>query len=106
MAEAFSGPPNNRRGSSRFTAKLTEEQRARCVTLGSQAATETDLPADPSFRAAPAPTFEWDSREAMARAAAGPPGGAAASPGDSQNGGSGSPASRRSGYEGLTSVPR
>jgi len=60
------------RGSRAFTPQLTEEQRARWVTLAGQAATEAGLPADPAFRAALAAYLEWDSRDAMAAAAAGP----------------------------------
>ena len=48
-----------------FTAQLTEEQRARWVTLAGQAATEAGLPADPPFRAALASYLEWDSRETL-----------------------------------------
>jgi CDGSH-type Zn-finger protein/truncated hemoglobin YjbI len=43
--------------------ELTEEQRARWVTLATQAATEAGLPADPPFRAALAAYLEWDSRQ-------------------------------------------
>jgi len=53
------------RGGQPFTARLTEEQQARWVTLAGQAATEAGLPADPPFRAALASYLEWDSREAM-----------------------------------------
>jgi CDGSH-type Zn-finger protein/truncated hemoglobin YjbI len=50
-----------------FTARLTEEQRARWVVLAGQAATEAGLPVDPPFRAALASYLEWDSRQAQAR---------------------------------------
>jgi truncated hemoglobin YjbI len=70
MADAFGGPRNNSQGSLRFTARLTEEQRAWWVTLGNQAATETGLPSESSFRAALAPYLEWDPRHAPGRASA------------------------------------
>jgi CDGSH-type Zn-finger protein/truncated hemoglobin YjbI len=54
-----------------FTARLTEEQQARWVTLAGQAATEAGLPADPPFRAALASYLEWDSRENLMQPEAG-----------------------------------
>ena len=71
MAESFGGPPGDGQGSPRFTPELTEPQRSRWVTLAGQAATDAGLPADPAFRAALASYLEWDSRDALARAAAG-----------------------------------
>jgi truncated hemoglobin YjbI len=47
--------------------ELTEEQRARWVTLASTAATEAGLPADAEFRAALASFLEWDSRQPPAQ---------------------------------------
>jgi truncated hemoglobin YjbI len=122
MAEIFGGPPSGihdgvspaRDGRDvgaqadsqrppRFTPQLTEDQRARWVTLAARAATESGLPADPPFRAALASYLEWDSRESMAPAnaaanrqpeasplprwdwtSAGPPVPAAASPAEAQ----------------------
>jgi CDGSH-type Zn-finger protein/truncated hemoglobin YjbI len=69
-----------------FTARLTEEQRARWVALAGQAATEAGLPADPPFRSALASYLEWDSRQAQAR----PTG----SPAEQAAGGEQQPASR------------
>jgi CDGSH-type Zn-finger protein/truncated hemoglobin YjbI/ferredoxin len=54
-----------------FTARLTEEQQARWVTLAGQAATEAGLPADPPFRAALASYLEWDSRQTLMQPEAG-----------------------------------
>jgi hypothetical protein len=56
---------------------LTEEQRARWVTLAGRAADEAGLPADPSFRAAFLSCIEWGSRVAVAQSQpdAPPPGG-------------------------------
>jgi hypothetical protein len=80
MSEIFGGPARDRQdgdaqdgdgrggGDSRvFTARLTEEQRARWVVLAGHAATEAGLPTDPPFRAALASYLEWDSRQAQAR---------------------------------------
>jgi CDGSH-type Zn-finger protein/truncated hemoglobin YjbI len=50
---------------------LTEEQRARWVSLASRAADEAGLPADPGFRSAFASCLEWLSRVATQPAAAG-----------------------------------
>ncbi len=66
------GPPSGSQDSPRFTPQLSEEQRARWVTLAAQAATDAGLPADPAFRAALVSYLEWDSREAMAQAGAVP----------------------------------
>ena len=99
MAEVFGGPPSDSHdGASpardgrdvgtpadiqrppRFTPQLTEDQRARWVTLAAQAATESGLPADSPFRAALASYLEWDSRESAAQASAAPAQQPAASP--------------------------
>ena len=45
--------------------KITPDQRLRFVTLLSQAADDTDLPADPEFRAALIGYAEWGSRLAL-----------------------------------------
>ncbi len=49
---------------------LTEDQRARWVTLVNRAADEARLPADPAFRAAWSSVIEWLSRSAAAQPAA------------------------------------
>lgn len=54
---------------------LTEEQRARWVSLASRAADEAGLPADPGFRSALASCLEW-----ISRAAAQPPSASAGTP--------------------------
>ncbi len=65
-------PASENKGSPRFTPQLTEDQRARWVTLASRAATDAGLPADPPFRAALASYLEWDSRDAMTQTDAAP----------------------------------
>ena len=72
MTEIFGGPAGTSNSDPRFTPQLTEEQRARWVTLAAQAATDAGLPADPQFRAALASYLEWDSRESPSAAGAGP----------------------------------
>ncbi len=52
--------------------ELTEEQRARWVTLAGQAAQDAGLPAEPQFQAAFTGYLEWSSRSAVAQPA-GPP---------------------------------
>jgi CDGSH-type Zn-finger protein/truncated hemoglobin YjbI len=78
MAESFGGPPDTGQDCGR--PGLTEAQRARWVTLATQAATEAGLPGDAAFRATFAAYLEWASRQpqdAPARrwnwTAAGPP---------------------------------
>jgi CDGSH-type Zn-finger protein/truncated hemoglobin YjbI len=51
--------------------QLTEDQRARWVTLASLAAREAQLPSDPEFQAALVSYLEWASRKAAAAAADG-----------------------------------
>jgi CDGSH-type Zn-finger protein/truncated hemoglobin YjbI len=46
--------------------QLTEEQRARWVTLATVAAAEAQLPSDPEFQAAFVAYLEWSSRQAAA----------------------------------------
>jgi CDGSH-type Zn-finger protein/truncated hemoglobin YjbI len=53
---------------------LTEDQRARWVSLASRAADEAGLAADPGFRSALASCLEWISRVATQPAAGGEPG--------------------------------
>jgi CDGSH-type Zn-finger protein len=60
IGEIFGGPPG---GGWDGHPALTEEQRARWVTLAATAATEAGLPADPEFRAVLASYLEWDSRQ-------------------------------------------
>jgi truncated hemoglobin YjbI len=66
------GPAGGNQDSPRFMPQLTEDQRARWVTLAAQSATDAGLPADPAFRAAFVSYLEWDSREATAQAGAAP----------------------------------
>jgi truncated hemoglobin YjbI len=68
MAAAFGGPSG---APAPAYPQLTEEQRARWVTLASLAAAEAQLPADPEFGAALGGYLEWVSRNATARAPAG-----------------------------------
>jgi CDGSH-type Zn-finger protein len=58
------------------TRDLAEDQRARWVTLASQAARDAQLPSDPQFQAALTGYLEWSSRNAVAHPAG--PGGPAA----------------------------
>ena len=72
LAEVLGGPASNGhdRGGHRPLAAepaLTEEQRARWVTLVNLAADETGLPADPEFRSAFGSCIEWASRTALAQ---------------------------------------
>jgi CDGSH-type Zn-finger protein len=53
--------------------ELTEDQRARWVTLAAQAATEAGLPSDAAFRATLAAYLEWASRQPAAQAPAARP---------------------------------
>ena len=62
FAEAFGGPAAGAGATGR--PNLTEEQRARWVTLVLRAADETMLPADPQFRGALTSYLEWTSRVA------------------------------------------
>jgi truncated hemoglobin YjbI len=71
-ARSGDNPPSPSKRSTVFTPQLTEDQRARWVTLAAQSATDAGLPADPAFRAALVSYLEWDSREAMAQAGAAP----------------------------------
>ncbi len=71
LAEAFGGPAwySQRSGGAagpRPAAgrELTDQERARWVTLAARAADEARLPADPAFRAALAGYLEWSSRTA------------------------------------------
>ena len=57
---------------------FTGEQRARWITLASQAAGEAGLPADAEFRAALGAFLAWDAQAALARGAAGAQGDSAA----------------------------
>jgi CDGSH-type Zn-finger protein/truncated hemoglobin YjbI len=79
MAEAFGGapdsapagaPPNTGPLLATLPAgqQLTEEQRARWVTLAGLAAREAQLPADPQFQAALVSYLEWVSRTATSAA--------------------------------------
>jgi CDGSH-type Zn-finger protein/truncated hemoglobin YjbI len=60
FAEAFGGPAADAGAAGR--PDLTEEQRARWVTLALRAADEAVLPADPQFRGALTSYLEWTSR--------------------------------------------
>jgi truncated hemoglobin YjbI len=64
IAEAFGGPAASQqdRGAAAARPRFTEPQRARWVTLATQAAEEARLPADPGFRAALASYLEWTSQ--------------------------------------------
>jgi CDGSH-type Zn-finger protein/truncated hemoglobin YjbI len=64
IAEAFGGPAASQqdRGAAAARQGLTDEQRARWVTLAIQSAEEARLPADPGFRAALTSYLEWSSR--------------------------------------------
>jgi CDGSH-type Zn-finger protein/truncated hemoglobin YjbI len=83
LAEAFGGPAwysadrggYQQMASAHAGRSLTEQQRARWVTLASQAAAEAGLPADAEFRAALTAYLDWGSRDAanLSRAAAAPP---------------------------------
>ncbi len=87
MAAAFGASPGGRPGNGEPAAaypllaslpagqRLTEEQRARWVTLATVAAAEAQLPADPEFQAAFAAYLEWSSRKAVAALAAPAPDG-------------------------------
>ncbi len=74
IAEAFGGPAASQedRAAAAMRQGLSEEQRARWVTLAGHAAEEARLPADPGFRAALASYLEWSSRAGGADAAAPP----------------------------------
>jgi truncated hemoglobin YjbI len=89
IAAAFGGPPAAGAGGEPAPAypllagppagpQLTEEQRARWVTLATVAAREAQLPADPEFQAALAGYLEWSSRKAAAAPA--PQGGGTGTP--------------------------
>ncbi len=67
LAEAFGGPAAGQDGAV-ARPSFTEPQRARWVSLASEAADEARLPADPAFRAALASYLEWRSRAADAAA--------------------------------------
>jgi CDGSH-type Zn-finger protein len=76
IGAAFGGPaaPGNEAGESGESGaksatapEFTSEQRARWITLASQAADEAGLPADPEFRAALGAFFAWDATGALAR---------------------------------------
>ena len=69
LAEAFGGPAAGVTADDGLAAAhaglaLTEEQRARWVTLAGRAADEAGLPADPEFRSAFSGFLEWSSRAA------------------------------------------
>ena len=80
MAEAFGGPPADEPPNGEPAAagplraappdgqQLTEEQRARWVTLATVAAREAQLPADPQFQAALVSYLDWVSRAATSPA--------------------------------------
>ena len=87
MAAAFGGPSAGEADGGPVPAypllaslpadqQLTEEQRARWVTLATVAAAEAQLPADPEFQAALAGYLEWSSRKAVGTQAAPAPDGA------------------------------
>jgi CDGSH-type Zn-finger protein/truncated hemoglobin YjbI len=73
LAEVFGGPPvytskysGNVRPLDQGTSKaLSEDQRARWVTLLCRSATEAGLPSDPEFQAAFRSYLEWESRRAV-----------------------------------------
>jgi CDGSH-type Zn-finger protein/truncated hemoglobin YjbI len=71
LAEAFGGPAASSQDGGAAAARqgLTEEQRARWVTLATRAADEAMLPADPGFRSALSSYLDWSSRVAAARSA-------------------------------------
>jgi truncated hemoglobin YjbI len=75
MAEAFGGAPDGAQPNAGpllatlpAGQQLTEEQRARWVTLAGLAAREAQLPADPQFQAALVSYLEWVSRTATSPA--------------------------------------
>jgi truncated hemoglobin YjbI len=87
LAEVFGGPAwssadrgDQQLASAHAGRSLTEQQRARWVTLATQAADEAGLPADAEFRAAFTAYLEWGSRAAadLSQAAAAPPASTAA----------------------------
>jgi CDGSH-type Zn-finger protein/truncated hemoglobin YjbI len=73
LAEVFCGPPSYSTSHGGYVAMiaahvgrgLTEEQRARWVTLLMQSAREAGLPNDPEFRSAFGSYIEWGSRLAV-----------------------------------------
>jgi CDGSH-type Zn-finger protein/truncated hemoglobin YjbI len=83
LAEVFGGPAfysRDRGGSQQMVAAhagcaLTEEQRARWVTLATRAADDAGLPTDAAFRSAFSGYLEWGSRVAaeMSQPGAAPP---------------------------------
>jgi CDGSH-type Zn-finger protein/truncated hemoglobin YjbI len=82
LAAALGGPPLNDLGQAGLPQSLlapsgeplTEDQRARWVSLASRAADEAGLPDAPGFRSALASCLEWLSRVATQPAAGGEPG--------------------------------
>jgi CDGSH-type Zn-finger protein len=77
LGEAFGGPGADGGAPPRgLAAGLTEEQRARWVTLFGLAAQAAGLPDDPEFRAALSSFIEWESRTDRADRADRAPGGA------------------------------
>ena len=84
FAEVFGGPPaytETRGGYAHMLSKhrnlgITSAQRARWVTLMSEAADDAELPSDPEFRSAFMAYVEWGTRLALANSQPGarPPG--------------------------------